>query len=149
MTPFASVAMHEKLALLKIARCRAPALSSASSACLRAVLSVPQDTPIRALASSFTLVIVTPPERIDCATSKLRCEQLFNGGLELLLRIRLLQEVRALNKQSFHFVGNGIACRVEHTQFRAKLDGLLCEFIPAKDRFFEIDIGKECVDVLR
>ena len=41
MTPFASVAMLEKLALLKIALCRAPALSSASSACLRAVLSVP------------------------------------------------------------------------------------------------------------
>src|SRR4029450_5841321 len=36
MTPFASVAMLEKLALLKIARCRAPALSSASSACWRA-----------------------------------------------------------------------------------------------------------------
>jgi hypothetical protein len=41
ITPFASVAMLEKLALLKIALCRAPALSSASSACLRAVLSVP------------------------------------------------------------------------------------------------------------
>src|SRR4030088_2532117 len=32
MTPLASVAMLEKLALLKIARCRAPALSSTSSA---------------------------------------------------------------------------------------------------------------------
>jgi hypothetical protein len=32
ITPFASVAMLEKLALLKIARCRAPAFSSASSA---------------------------------------------------------------------------------------------------------------------
>jgi len=31
MTPFASVAMLEKLALLNIAFCRAPALSSASS----------------------------------------------------------------------------------------------------------------------
>ena len=41
MTPFSSVAMLEKLALLKMAFCRAPALSSASSACLRAVLSVP------------------------------------------------------------------------------------------------------------
>ena len=30
MTPFASVAMLEKLALLKIARCKAPALSKAS-----------------------------------------------------------------------------------------------------------------------
>ena len=36
MTPFASVAMLEKLALLKIALCNAPALSSASSARLRA-----------------------------------------------------------------------------------------------------------------
>ena len=41
MTPLASVAMLEKLALLKIALWSAPALSSASSACLRAVLSVP------------------------------------------------------------------------------------------------------------
>jgi len=41
MTPFASVAMLEKLALLKIALCSAPAFSSASSARLRAVLSVP------------------------------------------------------------------------------------------------------------
>ena len=41
MTPFASVAMLEKLALLKIALCRAPALSRACSASLRAVLSVP------------------------------------------------------------------------------------------------------------
>ena len=41
MTPFASVAMLEKFALLKIALCSAPALSNASSACLRAVLSVP------------------------------------------------------------------------------------------------------------
>src|SRR6185503_11167847 len=31
MTPFASVAMLEKFALLRIARCRAPALSSAAS----------------------------------------------------------------------------------------------------------------------
>ena len=51
MTPFASVAMLEKLALLKIALCRAPAFSSVSSACLRAVLSVPSGTPIRVLAS--------------------------------------------------------------------------------------------------
>src|SRR3954468_18304066 len=39
MTPLASVAMLEKLALLKIARCKSPALSSAASACLRAVVS--------------------------------------------------------------------------------------------------------------
>src|SRR5437016_14639989 len=39
MTPFSSVAMLEKLALLKIALCNAPALSSASSARLRAVTS--------------------------------------------------------------------------------------------------------------
>jgi hypothetical protein len=39
MTPWASVAMLEKLALLRIARCRAPALSSTSSACLTSVVS--------------------------------------------------------------------------------------------------------------
>jgi hypothetical protein len=41
MTPRASVAMLEKFALLKIAACSAPASRSASSAFLRAVLSVP------------------------------------------------------------------------------------------------------------
>src|ERR1039458_8796991 len=60
MTPLASVAMLEKLALLKIALCRAPALSSASSA-WRAVLLVSSETPIRVLVSSFPLVIVLPP----------------------------------------------------------------------------------------
>ena len=52
--------MLEKLALLKIALCRAPALSSASSACLRAVLSVPSETPIRVHVASFLLVMVLP-----------------------------------------------------------------------------------------
>src|SRR5450755_3183257 len=60
MTPFASVAMLEKLALLKIARCRAPAWSSVSSACLRAVLSVLSKRPIRVLVTSFPLAMVCP-----------------------------------------------------------------------------------------
>src|ERR1035441_10860953 len=61
MTPLARVAMLEKLALLKIALCRAPALSSASSACWRAVLSEPAEIPIRVLVTSFRVVIVLPP----------------------------------------------------------------------------------------
>src|ERR1043166_2116197 len=62
MTPFASVAIHEKLALLKIARCRAPALSSTSSASLREVASpVLPATPIRVLVASVTLAIPSPP----------------------------------------------------------------------------------------
>src|ERR1019366_5349648 len=102
MTPLASVAMLEKLALLKIALCRAPALSSVSSACWRAVLLVPSETPIRVLVSSFPLVIVLPP--VTCTRRhladrsrnlKLRCEQFFNRVLELILRVRLAKEVRA------------------------------------------------------
>src|SRR6476619_5357346 len=59
ITPFASVAMLEKLALLKIARCRAPALSSASSACWREITSqAPSETPIRVLVTSFPLAMV-------------------------------------------------------------------------------------------
>src|SRR5471032_845661 len=42
MTPFASVAMLEKLALLKIALCSAPAFSNAASACLRGVVGADQ-----------------------------------------------------------------------------------------------------------
>src|SRR5687767_8030153 len=55
MTPFASVAMLEKLALLKIARCRAPVLSNASCPCLREV------TRILVLLASFFLAMVLPP----------------------------------------------------------------------------------------
>src|SRR5450755_5090741 len=56
MTPFASVAMLEKLALLKIALCRAPAFSSTSSACLGIASPVLSETPIRVLVSSSPLV---------------------------------------------------------------------------------------------
>jgi hypothetical protein len=68
--------------------------------------------------------------------------------LKLMLRVRFDQAVRAFDKQSFHFVGNGISGRVEHTQFGPKLDCLAGEIAPAKDRRLEIDIGKKCVDVL-
>src|ERR1700757_4393512 len=54
--------MLEKLALLKIAFCRAPAFSSASSACLRELTSpAPSETPIRVLVTSFPLAMVLPP----------------------------------------------------------------------------------------
>ena len=80
---------------------------------------------------------------------KITLRAVFDGVLELVLRVRLAKEVRAFDKQRFHFVGNGIACRVEHAQVRPKRDGLVRKFAPAKDRRFEIDIGKKCVDVLR
>jgi hypothetical protein len=56
--------------------------------------------------------------------------------MELIFGVRLLKEVCTFNKQSFHFVGNRIACRVEHAQFWPKLDGLVCKITPAKDKFF-------------
>src|SRR5688572_27067517 len=58
MTPFASVAMLEKLALLKIALCSAPDLSSASSACLRAVMSVRTDMYLFVCPSSPVKVVM-------------------------------------------------------------------------------------------
>ena len=66
-----------------------------------------------------------------------------------MLRVRLRKEVCAFNKQSSNFVAHGIACRVEHTQFRSKRNGLARKIIPAKNRCFEIDIGKKYVDMLR
>ena len=69
--------------------------------------------------------------------------------MELVLRVWLRKEVRAFHKQSFHFIGNRISCRVKHTQFRPKLDCLVCKFTPAKDRCLEINIGKKCVNGLR
>src|ERR1017187_3474914 len=88
MTPLASVAMLEKLALLKIARCRAPALSSVSSACWRAVL--PSGTPIRVLVSSFPLVIVLPP--ITCTRPHLADR---SRGFKITLRAVLQQSFGA------------------------------------------------------
>src|SRR6476620_1945214 len=68
MTPFASVAILEKLALLKIAFCRAPAFSSTSSACLREVTSpAPPVTPIRVLVTSFPLAMVLPSGNLYCS----------------------------------------------------------------------------------
>jgi hypothetical protein len=65
-----------------------------------------------------------------------------------MLRVWLTKALHAFNKQSFHFVGNKISCRVEYAQFRPKLDGLACKFTSTNDRFFQIDVGKECVNVL-
>jgi hypothetical protein len=62
-----------------------------------------------------------------------------------MLRIRLLKEVCA-NKHRLHFIVDGIAGRVEHTQISSELDGLVCKFIPAEDRFLEVDIGKKCIN---
>jgi len=50
--------MLEKLALLKIALCRAPALSNASSASLGPVLLMLSETPIGVLVLSFIWVIM-------------------------------------------------------------------------------------------
>ena len=73
MTPFASVAMLEKLALLKIALCRAPALRSASSASFRAVLSEASKRPASVLVSSFPLVMVLPPVTCAHPTQRINC----------------------------------------------------------------------------
>src|SRR5689334_13696859 len=63
MTPFASVAMLEKLALLKIARWRAPAFSNTSSACLRRVTSPAiSETPI--VLESVPIAMALPPIRV-------------------------------------------------------------------------------------
>ena len=48
------------------------------------------------------------------------------------MRVRLLKEVRAFNKHHLHFIVDGIAGRVEHTQIQPELDGLVGKFIPAK-----------------
>lgn len=81
-------------------------------------------------------------------TSRLRCEDVFKSVSKLIRRIRLGKAVHAFNKQSFYFVGNVIACRVEHAQSRPKFDRLVCKFAPTKNRCLEIDIGKECVNGL-
>ena len=56
--------------------------------------------------------------------------------------------MRAFNKQSFQFVGNGIARCEEYAQLRPELHCLVCKITPAEDISSEIDIGKEYVYLL-
>src|ERR1700726_4860256 len=129
MTPLASVAMLEELALLKIALCRAPALSSASSACFGNAFALPSGTLVRVLVPSspmsklfLPVACAWPDWRSNYADSKLRCEQHFNGVLELKSGIRLLQEVCASNKQCPGLFADGIAGRIEHAQVQPQLN---------------------------
>src|SRR5258706_10861267 len=57
ITPLASVAMLEKLALLKMARCRAPAFSTASSAGVGRPAARPLPTPPIRAGSAIVSVI--------------------------------------------------------------------------------------------
>ena len=89
MTPLASVAMLEKLALLKIALCSAPALSSVSFSSLRAVLSAGSGTPTRVFALR-TPMVMTPSRSTgahaamwrDLEIQNLRLERIFNGRIK-------------------------------------------------------------------
>src|SRR5665647_3928733 len=110
ITPLASVAMLEKLALLKIAFCRAPAWSRASSANLRVEWSAASETSISVavLWCSIVMVLpkltcVRPTHRMDYETSKRCCNQAVKGILQLTFSIGLLQEVCALDKERLHF----------------------------------------------
>src|ERR1035437_3116694 len=60
MTPFASVAILEKLALLKIAFCRGAALSSASSACFASPDKTGQQAEQAALSSASFACFASP-----------------------------------------------------------------------------------------
>jgi len=82
-----------------------------------------------------------PPQSVEqgllthvYATLNLRCEQLFNRVLELILRVRLRKEVCSFSNYSFHFVVDGTAGRVEHTQFWPKRDSLLRKIAAAMEQ---------------
>src|SRR3972149_6138161 len=111
MPPLASVAMLEKLALFRIARCRAPALSNVSSASLRAVVSVLSE--IRSVPP-LVLVNVSPwsfglvPLG---ASASFRREHILYGVVQLILRVRFTKKVSAFSQQRSHFFGNGVAGR--------------------------------------
>ena len=86
---------------------------------------------------------------MDGAPVLFLCEHILDGVMQLILRVRLPKEVGAFSQQRFHFVGNGVAGRVEHTQSRPKRDRLEGKIAPAVDQSFQIDVGKQRVDVLR
>src|SRR5580700_1576511 len=98
--------MLEKLALLKIALCSAPALSSASSACLGNAFAAPSGTLVRVPVASSAMIKLLlpvayawPDQRANYADSKLQREQRFNGVLELKSGVRPLREVYTRNKR--------------------------------------------------
>ena len=56
--------------------------------------------------------------------------------LQLILRVRLTEEVRAFSQQRFHFLSHIVAGRVQHTQSRPKRDRLERKIAPAVDQSF-------------
>src|SRR4029450_4270556 len=72
MTPFESVAMLEKLALLKIARCRAPAFRSTSSACSREFTSLRLSPTLTRVCVVFLLPAMVLPQVTDIRRRGLR-----------------------------------------------------------------------------
>src|ERR1700682_3081375 len=156
MTPVASVAMLEKLALLKIALCRAPAFRSTSSACFGMASPVLSETRIRVLVPSsprvkvvLPIIMLVAPGGSITRTQSYRSEQRFNRALQLKSGVRLLKEVRAVNKQRLHLIVDGIAGRIKHRQIQPELDGLLGNLTAAKHGFLEVDIGKKRINLLR
>lgn len=69
--------------------------------------------------------------------------------LKLLIGVRLVKELRTSNEHSRQFAVYYIACCVEHAQFRPKFNGLMREFTSAVSQLFEIDVGKQAINMLR
>src|SRR3989338_6094756 len=102
MTPFASVAMLEKLALLTIALCRAPALSSASLCCTSMLAASMPAAWSRAAESSFFAGMAQAPfvlQHLGTTDDRdQRCAQFVRHvGEEVPFRaVRLLEPQRGL-----------------------------------------------------
>src|SRR5450759_3783145 len=98
MTPFASVAILEKLALLKIALCRAPALSNASSACWRSVISA------RSCSFNFSAASVSSCWRTDPRSNASFIASIFscNWAVSSIWAVFLLLRLRF--RRSFFFL---------------------------------------------
>src|SRR5438128_2528383 len=79
MTPFASVAMLEKLALLKIALCKASAVSSASCRRLSVMVST---TPVAGSVSCSNSGIEDPPPRSIMGESNSLLDMVHFRGVE-------------------------------------------------------------------
>src|SRR6201987_4736710 len=77
--------MLEKLALLKIAFCRAPAFSSTSSACLRDVTSRKQAEEVLVKAGALQKAIFNSANFSSIATDAKGVIQIFNVGAERML----------------------------------------------------------------
>src|SRR5260221_439790 len=115
MTPFSSVAMIEKLALLRIAFCRAPVLSSASCRRTSAITFAVPASPSRAVSGSVTLVDkpnLREPSREPSGRPWYEGAGILLSSKNAATSLRPESRVQGLGERSLRGFGGDTLCRL-------------------------------------